>query len=34
MLDCGEDKQDTHPVYAGLTDFDAYRSQEAQRTDR
>ena len=30
MLDCGEDKQDTHPVYAGLTDFDTYRSQEAQ----
>lgn len=30
MLDCGEDKPDTHPVYAGLTDFDAYRTEQAE----
>lgn len=29
-LDSGEDKADTHPVYAGLTDFDAYRSEQAR----
>ena len=29
MLDCGEDKADSHPVYAGITDFDAYRSEQA-----
>ena len=30
VLDCGEDKPDTHPVYAGLVDFDSYRSEQAQ----
>lgn len=30
MLDSGEDKADTHPVYAGLTDFDAYRTEQAK----
>lgn len=30
MIDCGEDKPDTHPVYAGLTDFDAYRTEQAE----
>lgn len=30
MLDCGEDKPDTHPVYAQLTDFDAYRTEQAE----
>ena len=29
MLDSGEDKADSHPVYAGLTDFDAYRTEQA-----
>ncbi len=30
MLDVGEDKADSHNVYAGLVDFDAYRSQQAE----
>lgn len=30
MLDTGEDKADSHPVYAGLTDFDNYRSEQAR----
>ncbi len=30
FLDCGEDKPDSHPVYAGLTDFDQYRAEQAQ----
>lgn len=30
FLDCGEDKPDTHPVYAGLTDFDHYRTEQAE----
>lgn len=30
MLDGGEDKAESHPVYAGLTDFDAYRSEQAE----
>lgn len=30
FLDCGEDKPDTHPVYAGLVDFDAYRTEQAE----
>lgn len=30
MLDCGEDKPDTHNVYAGLIDFDHYRSEQAE----
>lgn len=29
-LDSGEDKAETHPVYAGLTDFDAYRTEQAK----
>lgn len=28
-LDTGEDKEDAHPVYAGLVDFDAYRRKQA-----
>lgn len=30
MLDVGEDKADSHNVYAGLIDFDAYRSEQAE----
>lgn len=30
MIDCGEDKPDTHPVYAGLTDFDGYRTEQTE----
>ena len=30
MLDCGEDKSDQHSVYAGLTDFDSYRTEQAE----
>lgn len=30
MLDCGEDKPDDTWVYAGLTDFDAYRTEQAE----
>jgi len=30
VLDSGEDKADTHPVYAGLVDFDAYRDEQTQ----
>ncbi|NIG53128.1 metallophosphoesterase family protein [Chitinophaga sp. Cy-1792] len=29
VLDTGEDKEDTHPVYAGIVDFDHYREQQA-----
>ena len=29
VLDAGEDKPDTHPVYAGLGDFVAFRKQQA-----
>ena len=29
ILDCGEDKVDSHWAYAGLTDFDTYRTEEA-----
>ncbi|MCO4293387.1 metallophosphoesterase family protein [Solitalea sp. MAHUQ-68] len=29
-LDTGEDKEDTHPVYAGIVDFDHYREVQAQ----
>lgn len=28
MLDCGEDKADTHPVYAGFTDYSGYRLEQ------
>lgn len=30
MLDCGEDKDDAHPVYAGLVDFDRYREEQTE----
>lgn len=30
MLDSGEDKAESHPVYAGLTDYDAYRTEQAE----
>lgn len=30
VLDTGEDKEDTHPVYAGIVDFDEYRRQQAE----
>ncbi|MDD3036884.1 FN3 domain-containing metallophosphoesterase family protein [Bacteroides sp.] len=30
MLDCGEDKPDKTPVYAGLNDFDNYRTEQAK----
>jgi predicted phosphodiesterase len=30
VLDSGEDKPDTSPVYAGLADFDRYRAQQAE----
>ncbi|QKJ31091.1 metallophosphoesterase [Mucilaginibacter mali] len=29
ILDTGEDKEDTHPVYADLVDFDRYREEQA-----
>lgn len=29
VLDTGEDKEDTHPVYAGIVDFDNFRQQQA-----
>lgn len=29
ILDTGEDKEDSHPVYAGIVDFDHYRAQQA-----
>ncbi|MFB3853781.1 MAG: metallophosphoesterase [Vicinamibacterales bacterium] len=30
VLDCGEDKEDEHWAYSGLTAFDAYRAVEAE----
>lgn len=30
MLDTGEDKAASHPVYANLTDYEAYRTEQAQ----
>ena len=30
VIDTGEDKEDKHPVYAGLADFDNYRSTQAE----
>lgn len=30
MLDTGEDKAETHPVYANLTDYEAYRTEQAE----
>ncbi|WP_140936716.1 FN3 domain-containing metallophosphoesterase family protein [Sphingobacterium lumbrici] len=29
IIDSGEDKEDTHPVYADIVDFDQYRIQQA-----
>ncbi|KQB99280.1 FN3 domain-containing metallophosphoesterase family protein [Pedobacter sp. Hv1] len=29
ILDTGEDKEDAHPVYAGIVDFDQYRIEQA-----
>ncbi|WP_316823104.1 FN3 domain-containing metallophosphoesterase family protein [Pedobacter gandavensis] len=29
ILDTGEDKEDSHPVYAGIVDFDQYRLEQA-----
>lgn len=29
ILDTGEDKEDAHPVYAGIVDFDQYRVEQA-----
>ncbi len=29
VIDTGEDKPDDHPVYAGITDFDGYRREQA-----
>ncbi|WP_343303967.1 metallophosphoesterase family protein [Chitinophaga niabensis] len=31
VLDTGEDKEDTHPVYAGIVNFDQYRIEQAER---
>ncbi len=30
MLDTGEDKAESHPVYADLTDYEAYRTEQAE----
>lgn len=30
VLDTGEDKEDTHPVYAGIVNFDEYRREQAE----
>ena len=30
ILDSGEDKEDTNPVYWGLADFDTYRAEQAE----
>jgi hypothetical protein len=30
ILDSGEDKEDSHPVYWGLADFDRYRAEQAE----
>ena len=29
VVDTGEDKEDGHPAYAGLNDFDSYRTRQA-----
>lgn len=34
VLDTGEDKEDNHPVYADLVDFDHYREQQAVWLER
>ena len=28
VLDTGEDKEDSHPAYSGLTDFTGYREEQ------
>lgn len=30
VLDCGEDKDDTHPAYSGLGDFESFRRTETE----
>ncbi|MFD1771161.1 metallophosphoesterase [Sphingobacterium suaedae] len=30
IIDSGEDKEDDHPVYAGIVDFDSYRREQAK----
>lgn len=30
IIDTGEDKEDAHPVYAGIVDFDQYRIEQAE----
>lgn len=30
MLDCGEDKPDSHPVYYGLNDFESFRNDQLE----
>lgn len=30
MLDCGEDKADSHWAYSGLTDYESYRTEQAE----
>lgn len=30
IIDTGEDKEDAHPVYAGIVDFDQYRVEQAE----
>ena len=34
VLACGEDKEDNHPVYAGLNLFDEYRAEQARWIER
>jgi len=34
VLDTGEDKLDSHPVYAGIVDFDQYRIEQAAWLER
>ncbi|RAK01924.1 TAT (twin-arginine translocation) pathway-exported protein [Larkinella arboricola] len=34
VIDTGEDKPDTEPVYAGIVDFDAYREEQARWVDQ
>jgi predicted phosphodiesterase len=34
VIDTGEDKPDSEPVYAGIVDFDAYREEQARWADQ
>ncbi|ERJ59361.1 FN3 domain-containing metallophosphoesterase family protein [Sphingobacterium paucimobilis] len=34
VLDSGEDKKDSHPVYGGIVDYDGYREQQARLLER